>query len=56
MYPLRGIPEGLFFSHTDNPTKIKSLGVLLTGTRTPPVALATPYRGFPIANTEDAPH
>ena len=54
MYPLRGIPEGLFFSHTDNPTEIKSLGVLLASTGTPPVALATPLKVFPIANTEDA--
>jgi len=52
--PLWDTPEGLFFSHIDNPTEIKSLGVLLASTGTPPVALATPLKVFPIANTKDA--
>ena len=54
MYPLRGIPEGLFFSHTDNPTEIKSLGVLLASTGTPPVALATPIKGLRIGNAKES--
>jgi len=44
----------LFFSRIDNPTEIKSLGVLLARYRYPPVALATPLKVLPIANTKDA--
>ena len=47
-------PKELFFSHIDNHTKIKSLGVLLASTGTPPVALATPIKGFPIANAKES--
>ena len=55
LYPFGVPPEELFLSHIDNPTEIKLLAALLTGTRTPRVALATPNRGNLIANTKDAP-
>lgn len=62
-----GVPAGVFFclnpagtpptrsfhTHIDNLQKIKLLSGLHTDTGTPPVALAYPIRGLPIANAVD---
>ena len=53
--PLRGTPEGLFFSHIDNLNRVKSVGALLAyagGVGWPSPACDAAYIYFPIIDAE----